>query len=691
MQDHFKKAALAAAVLSTFVAYAAEQTAGPEVVVTATRFRDVATDKPINMSVITAEDIRNSTAQSVPELLSAVAGVNVRDLAGNNTSSTVDLRGFGASGGQNTLILLDGRVLTDVDLAGVQWLAIPLPNIERIEILRGSGAVLYGGGATGGVINVITRSPTRTADALVLSGGVGSYSERQAQVLGNKFWNNVGLNVSANHVESDGYRANSRNDQSSLDTKFTWLNEGDELQLRASGDQQKVRLPGARLVDPGAGIDLLSSNPRGAATPLDYATRDGALAGAQYLYHFGGGELAMDASYRTRKQTSYFDFGGFPNYRETDLDVFAFSPRLKLAHKAPGGNGTLIAGIDWLDWKYKLNVSNAKANISQPINHVDGKQRNASIFVQDDAPLTDRLSFLGGARIERMRISATDVYDPTAPGAFFGSAAPTSSQNKTQHALELGLRYKVNDPWAVIGKLAHSYRFATIDEIYETDATFSNQFQFLNPQTANTAEFGAEYREGDQHARASVFQTEIRDEIHLDPFTSGVGNTNLPPSRRCGLELDAGWRVSTALSFDASYAFMDAKFKSGLFPGTFGLLNNDISGKNVPLVPRHKFNLSGSWQINPATRLNANAQYVGSQYLDNDEANDLGSKIPAYRVFNIKLDHRIGAWLLTAAVNNLFDEKYYAYGVKSQFVAGRYNAYPLPARNFLFSAAYRFE
>ena len=108
-------------------------------------------------------------------------------------------------------------------------------------------------------------------------------------------------------------------------------------------------------------------------------------------------------------------------------------------------------------------------------------------------------------------------------------------------------------------------------------------------------------------------------------------------------------------------------------------------------TPKHKFNLAASWQIDPSTRLNANAQYVGTQYMDNDEANDLGVKMPSYSVVDFKLDHRIGAWLFAGTVNNMFNEKYYAYGVKSQFTPGRYNAYPLPERNVVVSAQYRFE
>src|SRR5437016_9460656 len=95
----------------------------------------------------------------------------MKDLFGNNASNTsIDLRGFGATGPQNTLILLDGRRLNDIDLSGVQWSAIPLSSIERIEILRGTGAVLYGDNASAGVVNIVTRSPLRQGSAVEAFG-----------------------------------------------------------------------------------------------------------------------------------------------------------------------------------------------------------------------------------------------------------------------------------------------------------------------------------------------------------------------------------------------------------------------------------------------------------------------------------------------------------------------------------------
>jgi iron complex outermembrane receptor protein len=82
---------------------------------------------------------------------------------------------------------------------------------------------------------------------------------------------------------------------------------------------------------------------------------------------------------------------------------------------------------------------------------------------------------------------------------------------------------------------------------------------------------------------------------------------------------------------------------------------------------------------------------VGKQLMDNDESNSLGVKIPSYKVVDLKLTHRYRSWLLAATVNNIFDEKYYNYAVRSQFVLDRYNAYPLPQRNGMVSVEYQFQ
>ena len=150
-------------------------TIADEVVVTATRFREPQQELPVGVTVISEERIRASTAATVPGLLKQFPGIQVRDNSGS-PNQQVDLRGFGITGDQNTLVLLDGQRISENEQTTVNWAAIPLSAIERIEIMRGSGAVLYGGGATGGTINIITKAPQKNSKSGFLGAGGGSYN-----------------------------------------------------------------------------------------------------------------------------------------------------------------------------------------------------------------------------------------------------------------------------------------------------------------------------------------------------------------------------------------------------------------------------------------------------------------------------------------------------------------------------------
>ncbi|RPI45970.1 MAG: TonB-dependent receptor, partial [Betaproteobacteria bacterium] len=101
----------------------------PEVVVSATRFTDAIDRVAVNATVITAQELARSAARTLPEVIGARAGLIARDLFGNDAAlATVDMRGFGATAAQNTLVLVDGRRLNDIDQSGVQWSSIPLES-----------------------------------------------------------------------------------------------------------------------------------------------------------------------------------------------------------------------------------------------------------------------------------------------------------------------------------------------------------------------------------------------------------------------------------------------------------------------------------------------------------------------------------------------------------------------------------
>jgi iron complex outermembrane receptor protein len=183
---------------------------------------------------------------------------------------------------------------------------------------------------------------------------------------------------------------------------------------------------------------------------------------------------------------------------------------------------------------------------------------------------------------------------------------------------------------------------------------------------------------------------DVRDEIHLDPFSSGVGNRNLPSLRRSGLELEVQRDVLPDLHLAAAYTYTKAQFREGVLPGSaFSQQNVVLTGRIVPLVPRHKLSLAADWRISPQTSLRVQAHHVGSQFMENDEGNNLGRQIPAYTVADLKMTHRAGKLKVSAAIDNVFNRKYYSYAVRSQFVADRFNAYPLPERSFWLTLEYR--
>jgi iron complex outermembrane receptor protein len=197
-----------------------------------------------------------------------------------------------------------------------------------------------------------------------------------------------------------------------------------------------------------------------------------------------------------------------------------------------------------------------------------------------------------------------------------------------------------------------------------------------------------ELRRGANRARATLFRTEVSNEIHLDPFTTGVGNTNLPPSRRQGIELDGKLQLGDKLRVTGGYAYTDARFLEGTLAGSpFAIgTNMPVAGRTVPLVPRHKLNLGLAWDLAPRTLLSTAMTAVSEQVLDNDEPNTLAHRIPAYGVVDVKLAQGFSWGRLSGAINNVFDKGYYNYAVRSAFTPDRYSVYPLPGRTLSLTA-----
>ena len=687
MNQHcaYCQALAVAGLLAASCAIAAEET--EKILVTATRLDPERGQARGHVTIITAEQIQRSTARALPELLGREAGVLTRSLYGNNgTRASVDIRGFGAAATQNTLILLDGRRLNDVDLSAVDYSAVPLQSIERIEIIRNGGSVLYGDGATGGTINIITRMPDKAGTTAFARAGAGNLGTRQLDANLSHNSGALAMYLGAHGIRSDGYRDDNDLEQTSLTGDVRYTRRNSELFLKGWWDDQELDLPGPRNVNPALGINELSDDRKGSSTPDDYADQRGySLATGYTRYWDNGAEAVLDFGYRSKNQKSFFDdytFGGtYADYLDSDLETWSVTPRVILPHTLAGRAAQTITGIDYYDSDYDSDRSLNKRTRNQPIHRVSIDQTSMAAYADTSVTLTDSLHLNLGGRIQRVEQEGQDDFDPTAPGAAdkFESGAPGYNQDDTEYMLEAGIEQQFIPGTAVYLKGSRSVRFATVDELFEIDpVTFLRVFSPLDPQTGKGVDLGIKYRQDRLHGQANAYYMDLDDEIHFNPVT--FSNVNLDPTRRYGLELSGGITLFSRLDISANYSWIRSKFRDGPF-----------DGNDVPLVPRHTASLQTTWRQSPLTDFTVAVNYVSNRYFDNDQTNDFGEKIPSYTTLDLQASHVYEDFRLTSRVNNLLADNHYDYGVRSTFSPGVYNAYPLPERTFLFTVSRDFS
>jgi iron complex outermembrane receptor protein len=615
------------------------------VVVTATRFPDSKRDLPVGVTVITADDLRNSATSNLPEILGQFGLVHVRDNAGT-PSQQIDLRGFGITGDQNTVVLVDGLRVSENELVPAQLAAIPLDAIERIEIVRGSGAVLYGGGATGGTVNIIVRRPQpgdARAYASVRAGGYGTAEVRAGLAhMGEA----LGLSLDLSHEDTEGYRRNNRFRQTNLAGALEARHGEGRAYLRFSLGDQALELPGQ------LSEAQIAADPQQASTPRNDSERNDGSLTLGGVWHAGRHELAADLSYRDKHASSFFLPAFFVDAR---VNLWSFVPRAKLRF---GSRHDVTLGLDLEQWDYENRNAAAASSVANPFSRRAGEQTNRAVYAQANLWAAARTRVVLGARLQKSDERLAEEVFPL-------------DDRRARHdldAYELALRQGLAAGWSAYGKLGTSFRLANFDE----NACFAPPCTttLLEPQEAKARELGVEYERSGLRGRAAIYDKRLENEIYFSPTV--FANVNLPPTRRRGIELEGAWRASPGLEWRAGLALLEAQFRA--------------SGKDVPLVPETIATLGLSWSLAERTLLNVNSRYVGQQHYDNDPDN-LFRKQPAYGLVDVKLERRMQRVSLALEVRNLFDEKYYSYGIWNG--ASSFSAYPQPERAAYLTLAYR--
>jgi iron complex outermembrane receptor protein len=650
MKCPLRLAALAAAVAMPLLAHAQSRT--ETVIVTATRLPEVATDVPVGVSVIPKREIQSSPATNLPDLLRQRAGIEVRSLFGPLAiDATVDLRGLGEAAGSNVLVLLDGQRLNAVDSGSVIWSTIPLAAIERIEILRGAGTVLYGDRAVGGVINIITDKSGRPSAALTAGAGRYGYRALDAELSGGGDLGRYTLVASA--AQSDGYRDNGQADQQALSGRVaTMLGGGGEVFADFGVFKDSSGLPGALF------SAQFESNPRFSRRPLDTQQRDGHRLRPGITWQFGP-DLVAEAEIASDSADLNIDTPGFIQDRERDN--LSLTPRLRWQHGLGGLASSTVLGVD----AYRSEVEARSISSFSGANTQTAEQRSVALYFQNTTRLSESLALTAGARRQRLTQAAADQ-----------QSAVSGSARRTLNAWDLGASWNPQPDWRVYGRHGRLFRFPNTDELFGFDPfTFATVFRGdLRPQRGNSSEVGAVWRGARAGLSAQIYRLDLTDELGLDNAT--FTNVNLPRTRREGIEVEGDLLIGSGLRVRAGWAAASAKFREG-----------PDDGRTIPLVARQKGSVGLELDAGNRGRHRLDLSLVGKRYAAGDTAN-ARTQVPGYASADWRSDLDFGPWRLTLRVLNAFDKRYASFAGFQSFPANDFFYYPADGRTVIASARY---
>ena len=583
-----------------------------ETVVTATRFPEAARSLPYGVSVITAEQIQRTGASTVNDALVRVLGLVGRQDFYGGGEYNIDLRGFGTTAHSNQVVVLDGLRLSEADLGGTRLAGIPIESVERIEVLRGSGAVLYGEGATGGVIVITTKAGSGQArpNGATLHAGAGSYGLRDLRANANIGGGGFSLDVAAQKRDSDNHRDNFRSEFDATSVTGQWSGDRVRLGARLAEDDLDTGLPGALTAA------QYAANPRQTTTPGDRAgirNRRASVFGELQLENW---HLGVDAGQREKTLRSVSALGPF------DYDVDASNVSLRARNQARIGSSEnlLVLGMDSGRWtRDTLGAASARAS-----------QRTRAWYLKDDLTLAGGTRLAAGARTERLRKDND-------------SGAPVGIADRL-NAWELGASHPVAQDTTVYARLGRSFRLPNVDEF-----SFTAPGVLLRPQTSRDLELGARWDRAGSKLEVRAFRSELRNEIGFDPSAVGPfgpfgANVNFGPTRRQGLELDATQALTSTVGLGLHAAVRRATFREG-----------PNAGRDVPLVPRRTLAVRGDWTPQPGHRVTGGVNWVGEQRPD--FANEC--RMPSYTTADVRYAYEWRNTELSLGVTNLFDRQYY--------------------------------
>lgn len=607
---------------------------------------------PSSTTVITREDIRATTALNVVDVLRRYAGIFPSIIDKSHQGTFVDLRGFnnGSGGGQNTLVLVDGRKTNDPSSSATDWPSIPLENIERVEIVRGPAASMYGDTAVAGVINIITRSPEKNEYRIGAAGGsyelakgYGELAVRDGTALYYAF---------ADGINSHNYRNNSDFSSTRLNARFEdQLEENLRMYVKLGAYNDNREFPGNLTK---AQIHALGR--RASDSNRDHADVLEAFSDVGLVQQNSLGELSLFTSYTRRERASHLLFGGWnvdsddtSHQLQTTLkQTFALSPF--------GASGRFVIGVDG-GWE-ELNAETVNGNPAR--SEVDYNRRLFGLFTNGEIFLIpDRLVFTASLRYDRSELD----YHRKTSGVFPDAPAEDDKSFDSLNPMA-GVSVLLSRDLSWYVSVGRTFRFPNRDEIV---GPLASNFE-LDPMRAIVYETGLKSRLARSvRGSVAVFLQDVKDELYWD--NANFINRNLERTRHTGFEMELAFAPIEELELFASYTLNHTRITAG-----------PLRGGDMPVTPRHFGSIGATMRPVAAVTWNVTGTYVGTRALANDSGGT-GDDLPAYFLLESKLSYRYENMSFFVSGSNLTDREYYDYGVMGAFGPSVY--FPAPEINFL--------
>jgi iron complex outermembrane receptor protein len=632
--------ALAAVLSSLFTlpafAQANHEQTLPPVTVIGSRFVSDPALHPIGATVVTADEIREAGIDNVNEAIRKLGGVYGRQGFSGTQDFSLDLRGFGATSDQNLVVMVDGIRLSENEQSPALLSSVPIEAVERIEIVRGGNSVLYGEGATGGTIRIITKRGLKNGTSGTVAAEAGSYGYRELRASVAKGWEGFSLDASASVRNADNYRDNNASRQKNFSGGLQWASDEGKVGLRVNVARQDARFPGALT------LAQFEQNPRQTTSPNDFGTFDT----NQYTFfaerRLGAFELAADLSHRDKKTTGVFG----ASVSRYDTHVNQFSPRIRHLSGSGQIRNELVAGFDFQWWARKSESSFSRA---------DASQRSRAIYLRDEVRF-------GNARVAagaRHEVFDKDFTDP------LGFAAQAYAKNQGLNAWELQAAYSPAKDVDLFIKGGQSYRIANVDENAATPVVN----QTLEPQISHDLELGTTIGNAARKITVRAFRHRLSNEIFYNPML--FANVNLDPTERQGIEIEGSMRLASNFLLSANLQHVSAKFTDG-----------PNAGREMVLVPRNTAFLRLNWLPSSAQSAMLGLQWADSQRYGGDFSNACSARIPAFTTLDARYARRFGAWEFAVAGSNLTDRRYFT----NAFGACQSGIYPDAGRQLKVSA-----